>query len=233
MNPDLQRVLIHSQPPEWASNPAVHTLIADYAAYHLVFLVTGGVVFLALLALSLFCGVKLSGLRATAGAGRGFAKKVHASFLFLSAAAALLLALILVANAANALSPTHGFSLLARASTTSGDAELDRALSAWVNSGERQPPALISRRVQARVSYQAPKAVICGLLLALSAALSCRIWAGLIRTRSSAPASWRGAVALSAGITTAAFAFLMLLMVLGNTQGAAAPIAITVLGAGG
>jgi hypothetical protein len=138
---------------------------------------------------------------------------------------------IRIANAATALDPVPGF-FMANTPTTPNSRAVDTALNDWITSGNTAMPALLEKHVNKRVGWQRPKAIVSGLLFALFAVLSVRISKALLRS-SNASRSLRSAghVGLLAGkLTVVPLALLTMVMLIANTAGATAPIAISLLG---
>ena len=84
-------------------------------------------------------------------------------------------------------------------------------------------PPLIQSAIDARLAWQRPKAIICAVLLVALVALSIWLWRTLIRR------SGRGRLLLIAGSLSAAACFVLMLMVIGNTEYAIHPITVTYL----
>ena len=89
-------------------------------------------------------------------------------------------------------------------------------------------PSLIQSKIDDRLAWQRPKAIICSVLLMVFVVLSDRIWRTLIR-KSRVQAKWKPKerTLLMAGIVTVTACFPLMLMVMGNTQGSIVPIALT------
>jgi hypothetical protein len=90
-------------------------------------------------------------------------------------------------------------------------------------------PSLIQGEIDDRLSWQRPKAVLCTVLLLGFAGLSALIWRTLIRRFRMPEARWRlrDGTLLVLGLFTVALCLLLMLMVIGNTQGSLAPISLT------
>jgi hypothetical protein len=205
------------------TNPAYERLLQDYSDYHLALVVVGGVFMLALLALAVVSWVRFR------RAPRGFERRTHLVFALGSTGVGLLLALVVAANLSNVLNPTQG---LAGTIGTPGDlkpaasAELTRSLTAWVRSGSADVPPLIQGEVDARLAWQEPKAVISTLLLVAFVAVSIHLWRGAIaRSRAGHRVLGRAL----AGSATVLASFVLILMVMGNTQASYAPIVMTLM----
>lgn len=207
-----------------ASNPAYERLVQDYTDYHLALVVVGSVFTLALLSLGVFSMLRLR------RAPRGFERRTHLVSAVASAGVGLLLALVVAANLSNVLDPRRG---LAGAIGTPEDlkpaasAHLTRSVTDWMRSGSSDVPALIQGQVDARLAWQEPKALISVLLLVAFASVSIHLWRGAVaRSRAG---NRVGAGRVLAGSAAVLGSFVLMLMVLGNTQAAYAPIVMTLL----
>jgi hypothetical protein len=222
---------------DWQSNPAMKALISDYANYHTIFVVAASIALLALVSMSIFFWMKSRKISRTGTSGEIFERRVFRSFAFLISLVSLVFTLLIAVNATNAFSPSnalHGFSLLAEESAPRGDSAVGRALIGWIESSTVQPPLLIMQKIHDRLSWQRPKAIICGVLLILFVALSERLWGSLLKRKKAIKPNGRigDTTLFVAGTTTVALALLMLIMVIANTQATLAPLTITVLVAG-
>ena len=206
-----------------ASNPAYERLLQDYVDYHLALVVVGGFFTLALLAFGVSSWVRFR------RAPRGVERRTHLVFGLASSVVGLLLAVVVAANLSNVLNPRQG---LAGAIGTprnlkaAASGELTQSLTAWVRSGSAEVPRLIQSHVAARLAWQEPKAVISALLLVMFVAVSVVVWRSVI-VRSRAGNRVLGRVL--AGSASMFACFLLILMVMGNTQASYAPITMTLL----
>jgi magnesium-transporting ATPase (P-type) len=218
----------------WQSNPAMNALVSDYAKYHAVFVVAASVALWALLAMSAFFWARSRKLLRTGVSGERFERRVFRAFAFLCSLVSLVLMLLIAANAPHAFSPAsglHGFSLLA---APPEDSAVGRSLLEWIESDTVRPPPLIVQKIHDRLSWQAPKAITCGVLLILFVALSVRIWSSLIKWKKrmgTTELNRRLAekLLLIAGTFTVVLSLLMLIMFIANTQASLAPLAISIL----
>lgn len=204
-------------------NPGYERLLQDYTDYHLALVVVGGFFTLALLGLAVF-----SWLRYRA-APKGVERRTFLAFGLGSSILTALLGLVVAANLSNVLNPQQG---LAGAIGTPGDLkpaasrELTKSLREWLASGSAEVPAVIQGRVDARLAWQEPKAAISVILLLVFVAASVVVWRRVI-ARSRQGQRARGLV--MAGWAFAFACFLLMLMVMGNTQASYAPITMTLL----
>lgn len=180
------------------SNPAFNALLHDYAKYHAVLAVLGGLVTCGLMLLTV-CAWRRS---------RGLAVA--------SAALGLLVAVIVFANAGNALNPRHGLEgtipMLRATQPGTEQAHVQHATNAWLRSGSADKPRLLQDKVDARLSWQRPKAIITGVLLVAFVGLCFRI----PRRR------FMRTVAMLCTLV-------LLVMAVANTQASFAPMYLTVL----
>jgi uncharacterized protein with PQ loop repeat len=218
----------------WQSNPAMNALVSDYARYHAVFVVAASVALWVLLAMTAFFWARSRKLSRTGVSDGGFERRVFRAFAFLGSLVSLVLMLLIAANAPHAFSPAnvlHGFSLLA---APPEDSAVSRSLFEWIESGTVRPPPLIVQKIHDRLSWQAPKAITCGVLLIVFVALSVRIWSSLIKWRKRKGATEPNRrlaekPLLMTGTIAVVLSLLMLIMVIANTQASLAPLTISIL----
>jgi uncharacterized protein with PQ loop repeat len=218
----------------WQSNPAMNALVSDYARYHAVFVVAASVALLILLAMSAFFWARSRILSITGISGERFERRVFRAFAFLCSLVSLALILLIAANAPHAFSPAsvlHGFSLLA---APPEDSAVGQSLLGWIKSNTVRPPPLIVQKIHGRLSWQAPKAITCGVLLILFVALSVRIWISLIQWRKLKGATEPNRrlaekPLLMTGTIVVVLSLLMLIMSIANAQASLAPLTISIL----
>jgi hypothetical protein len=165
MNDKLQVLMDELVRSGWQSNPAMTALVNDYAKSHAIFVVATSIALLALVLMSAFCWVRSRKIARTGTPGEVFERRVFRSFAFLGSFLSLAFALLIAVNADHAFRPSSvldGFSAL---SAPRGDSAVGRALLEWIESNTVQPPLLITQKIDDRVSWQGPKAIICGMLL--------------------------------------------------------------------
>lgn len=230
MNDPLQNTLRSLIQSGWESNPAMHRIIHDYAKYHAVLVIVGGLFTLILMSLSLDFWIKFKEMPKTGQFKWIFEKKVYFSFGLLAGITALLMGFIVAANATNALNPLHGFSLLIDSFTLSSDrTQLHSAYNSWIQSNSSVIPTLIEQHIHQRVVFHATKAIVCSILMVAFAVLSTRLWSTLIQRRSVCKIRWKlqEKTSFAAGMTTDCLSLLMMVIVIANLQGAVAPITLT------
>jgi len=140
---------------------------------------------------------------------------------------------VVAANLSTVLNPRQGFAgsvglLGAPAAGTHTD-ELYPAVTAWLQSGTTDVPAVLQSRIDDRLAWQRPKAIITSALLVVVVLLGARMWPALVRrSRVSGGRVKAKDVPLLFGSSAAVVVCLLLmLMVMGNTQGSIAPLSLT------
>lgn len=234
-NGNLQSTLIDLLRSGSRSNLALTTLLDDYARYHAVLVGLGSLLVLLLTLASVFFWRQFGEARQQ-GPRLAFEKKVNATFGALSAGVGLLMALLVAANASNALNPGTGFAMLAgtlkRPPAGTKLARLHQAFDTWLQSGSANVPVPVQASVAERLAWQQPKAMVCGVLLVVVVALGVRLWRSLIqnaRLRQGQVWTRWDRVLLVAGTATVPFALVLMVMLVANTQAAFAPITLTMM----
>jgi hypothetical protein len=140
---------------------------------------------------------------------------------------------IVVVNASTVLNHQEGFSgfvdMLGTAQAGTHKAERYQSFNTWLQSGSPQIPSFIQSKINDRFAWQRPKAMICSVLLAISVVVSIRIWGKLIsqsKVRKTKRKLQEKALLFS-GVFTVVVCLLLMLMVIGNTQGSFAPMGLT------
>jgi uncharacterized membrane protein YidH (DUF202 family) len=197
-------------------SPAYGSLLTADRNFHVVFLVIGGLFTVLLLLFSGFSWVRFRRARR-----RTFERRSYFSFGVASLTVALALAVVFAGNLTSVVNPGQ---------TLSGTA-FARTGQTWLRSGQAQVSPLLQQAINDRLAWQRPKAVICGILLVAFVALTVFLWRKLIR-QSVAGEPFRKfgrRLMLSAGCVSAFSCLLLMLMVIGNAEGALAPLFPTVL----
>jgi hypothetical protein len=90
---------------------------------------------------------------------------------------------------------------------------------------------MLQQAIDDRLAWQRPKAVICIVLLVAFVMTTAFLWRTLIRRSTTGePVRKLGRrLMLGAGVLSAAASVLLMLMVIGNTEGALAPLTLTVI----
>ena len=231
---DLRSVLDGLFASGTTTNPALNDLVDSYGRYHAGFVVVGGLFLLGFAALAAFSWRRLRSASKDGSRSRRFERATYLAFFVSSTAMSLLMALLLVANGGNAANPSAGLAgsvgsiRTPRAGTRS--AELHDAFTAWLRSGHAARPEVIDARIEDRLAWQRPKAIICALLLILVLVVAAAVWRKLIH-RSRLDAVWtpRGGALLALGLLLGPITLVLMAMVIGNTQAALAPLSMTLL----
>ena len=228
MNDDLQGTITELVESGSRSNPALSSLLSDYAKFHLVLAVVGGLFLVGVVVLGILCFGWLKRTARTGGGKWSFESKTYFVFGALSFVLALGLALIVAANASNGLDAEAGFSGSVGLLGTP-PSKLERTFDSWLQSGSTQVPTLVQDKIDARLAWQRPKAVVCSVLLVVCVMLAAHVWRTLIR-RSRVREGRRRvgeALLLMAGVLAVPVCLLLMLMVMGNTQASLAPMSMT------
>jgi hypothetical protein len=232
---ELQTTLTHLVRSGSDSNPAFNALVHDYAEYHAVLVVLGGLTTFGLLLLSLFSWRRLKRAPPTGTRGSRFERSTFRAFAVSSAAVGLCLAAIVAANLGNALDPRHGLLTAIPALGTpqpgTEKAQVQQTTETWLRSGRAEVPPLLQHKIDERLSWQRPKAIVCSLLLIVFVVLCIRIWRGLIaraseRGRRRTP---KDRAAIAAGSVAVACTLVLMVLATVNTQASFAPMTLTVL----
>jgi glucan phosphoethanolaminetransferase (alkaline phosphatase superfamily) len=230
LNDGLHTTLSKLTRSGWQSNPAMKTLVDDYARYHYVLVVAGGCLALLFVVLGVVFWTRFKKLPKASVLDWSFEKKLYFSFGALSGIIALLITLLVAVNATNALDPVHGFSLLVSSAVTPSTSA-NHAFYEWIKSGNGRIPSVLQTQINERIKFQTRNVIIFGVLLCESVALSVILWRALLRmSRRSEPRQWlkQKTYWLSGSATVVASLFAMV-VVLANMQGALAPVTITLL----
>ena len=197
------------------TSPAYDQLLTADRNFHVVFLIVGGLFTLLLLLFSVFSWVRFKRARR-----RTFERRSYFSFGAVSLALGLIMAAVFWGNVTSVVNPRQ---------TLSGTT-FSRAGQTWLQSGRAQISPLLQHAIDERLAWQRPKAVICGILLVAFVTLTVFIWQTLLR-RSGAGRPFRKLsrrLMLGAGVLSAVSCLLLMLMVIGNTEGAFVPLFLTV-----
>jgi len=200
---------------QFLTSPAYDQLLIADRNFHVVFLVVGGLITLLLLLFSVFSWARFKRARR-----RTFERRSYFSFGAVSLALGLIMAAVFWGNVTSVVNPRQ---------TLSGTT-FSRAGETWLQSGSAQISPLLQRAIDERLAWQRPKAVICSILLVAFVTLTVFLWRTLIR-QSGAGQPFRKLsrrLMLWAGVLSAVSCLLLMLMVIGNTEGAFVPLFLTV-----
>jgi uncharacterized membrane protein YidH (DUF202 family) len=200
----------------FTTSPAYDRLLIDDRNYHIVFLVVGGLFTLFLLLFSVFSWVRFRQARR-----RTFERRSYFSFGTVCLILGLAMTVVYWANVTSVVNPRQ---------TLSGTT-FSRIGQTWLRSGRAQISPLLQHAIDERLAWQRPKAIICSILLVAFVTLTVFLWRTLIRqSRTGEPfRTFSRRLMLGAGVLSAASCLLLMLMVIGNTEGAFAPLSLTVL----
>jgi hypothetical protein len=200
----------------FTTSPAYDRLLIDDRNYHIVFLVVGGLFTLFLLLFSVFSWVRFKQARR-----RTFERRSYFSFGTVSLILGLAMIVVYWANVTSVVNPRQ---------TLSGTT-FSRIGQTWLRSGRAQISPLLQHAIDERLAWQRPKAIICSILLVAFVTLTMFLWRTLIRQSKTVEPfrTFSRRLMLSAGVLSAASCLLLMLMVIGNTEGAFAPLSLTVL----
>ncbi|XVU22946.1 hypothetical protein ACQPZJ_37605 [Actinoplanes sp. CA-054009] len=194
---------------DFSTSPAYDRVLADDRNYHIVFLVVGGLFMVLLLLLSAFSWAR--GRRASRGT---FERRTFFAFGAASLILGLFMVVVFWANVTSVADPRR--TLAGTAFSPVGED--------WLRSGDARLSPPLRQAIDDRLAWQRPKAVICAVLLIALVALTVFLWRRLIRTGGPVRRS-----TLGAGLVSAASCVLLMVMVIGNAQGALAPLTLTVI----
>lgn len=213
-------------------NPAFDALLADYARYHLVLAIIAGAFLVAFAVAARSSWRRMRRAATSADGGSAFPRLTYLAATLSSVGVGLFLAVILVANVSTAVDPRPGFAgavaLVGAPGADPSRAELDHGFDQWLHSGSTEMPDAVAAAIDDRLAWQRPKAAVSALLLLAFVVVGARLWRSLLEGRRRAT-HWRAGdlVRLGAGVGLVAGAFVLMLMVMGNTQASVAPVAMT------
>jgi hypothetical protein len=197
-----------------STSPAYDRLLTADRNFHVVFLVVGGLFTLLLLLFSVFSGVRFG-----RAARRSFERRSYLCFAAVSLTLGLLLAVAFWANVTSVVDPRQTL-----AGTT-----FSRVGETWLRSGSAQISPVLQQAIDERLAWQRPKAVICGVVLVAVVTLTVLLWRRLIGQSGEQSRTLGRRLMLGAGVLSAASCLPLMLMVIGNAEGAFAPLFLTVL----
>jgi hypothetical protein len=231
---DLLQQLLNSRT---TPNPAFNQLIDDYVREHAVTAIITGVFFLASTVMAARLTSRFFRTRRLRLGPDGSRYKLEKRVCGVLAAAGLVSAaffgIVAAANIQTARDPRPGFGgvvqMIGRPAQGTPTALRHRSFQEWVESGSPEMPKEIQQRIDARLNWQLPKAVISTLLLPFAACLSRRTWLTLIdRSHTEVPIGrLRHRLGLASGTGLSATTMVLMLMVIGNTAAVLAPLGLT------
>lgn len=200
---------------QFLTSPAYDQLLTADRNFHVVFLVVGGLFTLLLLLFSGFSWVRFKRARR-----RTFERRSYFSFGAVSLALGLIMATVFWGNVTSVVNPRQ---------TLSGTT-FSRVGETWLQSGSAQISPLLQHAIDERLAWQRPKAVICSILLVAFVTLTVFLWRTLIRQSGAGEPIRKISrpLMLCAGVLSAVSCLLLMLMVIGNAEGAFVPLFLTV-----
>jgi hypothetical protein len=200
----------------FSTNSAYERLLTEDRNFHVVFLVVGGLfaVFLLLLCV-------LSWVRFRRAQRHSFERRTYLCFGAVSLPLFLVMALAFWANVTSVVNP--GRTLTGTSLAPVGET--------WLQSGSARASTQLQLAIDERLAWQRPKAIICSVLLVAFVTLAVVLWRRLIRrstTGEPLPKADRRLI-LPAAALSALLSLPLMLMVIGNAEGAVAPLFLTVL----
>jgi hypothetical protein len=215
------------------SNPVLNALISDYANYHLVLVVVGGLFLLGLIWLNLFLWGRFTKASKADARKWTFEKKTYFHLGVFSVLVSLFMAFMVIVNASTVLEARQEF-VVAIATLKPQHVSIKRyehyqSFNSWLQSGRLEIPSLIQNKIDNRLAWQRPKAIVCSILLVGFLIFSARVWQTLIQTSHVRDAKWslKQRALFVSGLATSLSCPLLMLMVVANAEASFAPIVFT------
>jgi hypothetical protein len=232
----LRATLTHLLQSHTGSNAALNDMLHDYQRFHLALAVGGGLSVVLLLAVSVMSwrSFRRAAVASPRPASVRSERRIWLALCGGSAAVAFLMLVIVAANASAAVHPRSGFSLLVTSLPqvpNSHFAPIYASADRWLHSPRTTVPPLIQHQVNARLGWQRPKAIFCGIGMVAAAILTAVVWRRRItRLRTAGkPSRLIATTHSSLGVVTAA-ATVLLVMAVANAQASIAPLTISTFG---
>ena len=211
------------------SNPAVSAMLNDFVRFHAAMAVTGAIIALVLL----FCGCRAlqsyRRVRQLGSVGSRLERRARLGLAALFATLGLLCCLIAVANVTNAIDPDRGLMGAIENSSTSPTSAVGRDAVNWVGSGSTQAPPAIVDAIDARLSWQRPKAIICGAFSIGMIMISRREWRRMVENARVSNRFGRRPIAAFARVVASVLAAVLLsVMAVANAQAWVAPLTLSI-----
>lgn len=226
----LQSLLRQKLSDDWNRNLAMRVLVADYARHHLVIVIAAGCFAVLLSVLATWLLRRFRRTRKPDGDATRIEAAISLWLGVSSCVLAVIFFLVAVLDATDAFAPVHGFVgvvQLLSPPRTSADSQLASAFQTWVASGSARTPDAIQQNVHDRLTWQAPKAAVSGILIACFAALSLISFRAATR-RSRRGSSWTATASLTGlGGAASALTFVAIVFFAANLAGSLAPLALT------
>lgn len=215
------------------SNPVLNKLISDYSNYHLVLVIVGGLFLFGLVWLNLFLWGRFTKASKANTRKWTFEKKTYFHLGVFSILVSLLMAFTVIVNASTVLEARGEFSVaiatLKPSQVSIKRQERYQSFNTWLQSGHLEIPDLIQSKIDNRLAWQRPKAIICSILLVMFMILNARVWQTLIRRSHLRDAKWslKERALFVSGLATSLSCPLLMLMVVANAEASFAPIVFT------
>jgi hypothetical protein len=233
----LRATLTHLLQSHTGSNAALNDMLRDYQRYHLALAVGGGLSAVLLLFVSVGCW---RSFRRTPKASPPTASARSERRIWLALAAgtgvvALLMLVVVAANVSTAVNPRPGFALLVSSLPrvpNSHFAPIYASADRWLRSPRSTVPPLIQHQVHARLAWQRPKAIFCGIGMVAAAILTRFVWLRRITQLRTSGTTSRPIASLhsSLGVAMAGVTVVLLVMAIANAQASVAPLTLSTFG---
>ena len=213
------------------SNPAVSAMLKDFVRFHAVMAVTGAMIASALLFFGCRSLQSYRRVRQLGSVGSRLERRARLGLAALFATLGLLCCLIALANVTNAIAPDRGLIGAIENSSTSSTSAVGRDAVNWVRSGSTEAPPAIVDAIDARLSWQRPKAIFCGVFSIGMIMISRREWRRMVYSaRVSNRFGPRPSIALARGVASVFVAVLLSVMAVANAQAWVAPLTLSIFG---
>ena len=215
------------------SNPVLNRLISDYSNYHLGLVIVGGLFLFGLVWLNLFLWERFKKASKANTRKWTFEHKTYFHLGVFSVLISLLMAFVVIVNTSTVLEARQEFSLaiatLKPPQVSTKRQERYQSFNTWLQSSSLQMPSLIQNKIDNRLAWQRPKAIICSILLVGFMIFSARVWQTLIRRSHVQNAKWnlKERALFVSGLATSLSCPLLMLMVVTNAEASFAPIVFT------
>lgn len=218
------------------SNQALNQLLNDYSRYHFALSVIASLFLVGFIVLGLFFWKRFKNISKDSLDTKIFEKRVYVTFLLVCVFVGSLLLLLIAGNVSNAIHPRQGLAgtvamLQVTPSSSQEKIALYKSVATWLHSDNSELPVPLQDKINDRLAWQGPKAIVCTLLLGLGLFANLIIWRAIIR--HSRVCRMRRAYKvwplLILGIIMVMICLGLMLMIMGNAQAVFAPIVLTIL----
>lgn len=215
-------------------NFVVNQLINDYVLYHLVFVIIAILFLVLLVSAGIFFIKTFKGLPTVVSNGL-LERRIYFCLSVGTIIATVCLLLVTTGNVTNLVNPQQGFSgaikMLGSAETDT-QKKLQQEFIIWIESESFDTPVFIQEKINQRLEWQKPKAIISSILLFTVVLLNIYIWrkltlklgdTGVIKDKKVK------LILLIVGLMTIFACLVLMLLVIANTQAVFAPLLLTLL----